>query len=35
MRQIVIPKVGGPEVLTVQELPDPTPAAGEVRVRVQ
>ncbi|HWB76992.1 MAG TPA: zinc-binding dehydrogenase [Nannocystaceae bacterium] len=35
MRQIVIPKVGGPEVLTLKELPDPTPATGEVRVRVQ
>ncbi len=35
MRQVVIPKIGGPEVLTVQELPDPTPKAGEVRVRVR
>lgn len=35
MRQVVIPRHGPPEVLQVRELPDPTPALGEVRVRVE
>ncbi|MBC8069709.1 MAG: zinc-binding dehydrogenase [Deltaproteobacteria bacterium] len=35
MRQVWIPRIGGPEVLTVRELPDPEPAAGELRVRVR
>ncbi|MCA9772695.1 MAG: zinc-binding dehydrogenase [Myxococcales bacterium] len=35
MRQIWIPKFGGPEVLEVREAPDPTPGAGEVRIRVE
>jgi synaptic vesicle membrane protein VAT-1 len=35
MRQIWISKIGPPEVLTVQEAPDPTPRAGEVRIRVE
>jgi NADPH:quinone reductase-like Zn-dependent oxidoreductase len=35
MRQIWIPNIGGPEVLEVREAPDPTPGAGEVRVRVE
>lgn len=35
MRQIVIPRHGAPEVLEVRESPDPTPAPGEVRVRVE
>jgi NADPH:quinone reductase-like Zn-dependent oxidoreductase len=35
MRQIWISKAGPPEVLVVKEAPDPHPAAGEVRVRVQ
>lgn len=35
MRQIVIPRHGEPEVLEVRESPDPLPAAGEVRVRVE
>jgi putative PIG3 family NAD(P)H quinone oxidoreductase len=34
MRAIVAPEPGGPEVLTVTELPDPTPGPGEVVVRV-
>jgi synaptic vesicle membrane protein VAT-1 len=34
MRQIVIPRIGGPEVLEVREAADPEPKAGEVRVRV-
>ena len=35
MRQIWISKAGAPEVLVVKEAPDPHPAAGEMRVRVQ
>lgn len=35
MRQIVIPRHGGPEVLEVRESPDPSPGPGEVRVRVE
>jgi len=30
-----MPRRGGPEVLTVTELPDPVPAAGEVLIRVR
>ncbi len=35
MRQIWIPQAGPPEVLEVRDAPDPTPAAGEVRIRVE
>ena len=35
MRQIYITKTGGPEVLKIQEAPDPGPAPGEVLVRVK
>lgn len=35
MRQIWIPKIGTPDVLEVREAADPTPAAGEVRIRVE
>lgn len=35
MRQVWIPEVGGPEVLTVREAPDPVPRPGEVRIRVE
>jgi synaptic vesicle membrane protein VAT-1 len=35
MRQVWITKVGPPEVLQVREAPDPTPAEGEVRIRVR
>lgn len=35
MRQIWIPKAGPPEVLEVREAPDPQPAVGELRVRVE
>ncbi|MEO7197113.1 MAG: zinc-binding dehydrogenase [Solirubrobacterales bacterium] len=35
MRAVVIPRTGGPEVLEVQERPDPQVAAGEVRVEVK
>src|SRR5215213_9970539 len=35
MRAVVIPRNGGPEVLEVQERPDPQVAPGEVRVAVR
>jgi NADPH:quinone reductase-like Zn-dependent oxidoreductase len=35
MRQVVIPRHGGPEVLEVRESADPVPGPGEVRVRVE
>jgi NADPH:quinone reductase-like Zn-dependent oxidoreductase len=35
MRAVVIPRHGGPEVLEVQERPDPPVAAGEVRIAVK
>jgi len=35
MRQIWISKAGQPEVLIVKEAPDPHPAAGELRIRVE
>jgi len=35
MRQIWITRVGPPEVLEVRDAPDPTPRAGEVRIRVK
>lgn len=35
MKALVIEAFGGPEVLTLQELPTPEPGQGEVRVRVQ
>ena len=34
MKAIVLREHGGPEVLRVEELPDPEPGAGEARVRV-
>jgi len=34
MKAIVISTYGGPEVLTVTELPDPVPAEGEILIRV-
>lgn len=34
MRQVWIPRYGGPEVLTVRERADPEPAAGQVRIGV-
>jgi putative PIG3 family NAD(P)H quinone oxidoreductase len=34
MRAVTVPSPGGPEVLTLEELPDPEPAAGEVVVDV-
>lgn len=35
MRQIWIPRIGGPEVLEVREAPDPVPGAGQVRIAVE
>jgi NADPH:quinone reductase-like Zn-dependent oxidoreductase len=35
MRQVWIPRTGGPEVLTLREAPDPVPGPGEVRIRVE
>jgi NADPH:quinone reductase-like Zn-dependent oxidoreductase len=35
MRQVWITRVGPPETLQVREAPDPTPDAGQVRVRVE
>lgn len=35
MRAIVVPRLGGPEVLTLREMPQPTPAAGEVLVKIK
>src|SRR5262245_36600186 len=34
MRQVVIPRYGGPEVLAVRDLPAPEPGAHEVRIAV-
>lgn len=34
MRQIWIPKIGGPKVLALREAPDPVPTAQELKVRV-
>ncbi|HKX12931.1 MAG TPA: medium chain dehydrogenase/reductase family protein [bacterium] len=35
MRQVWIPKIGGPEVLELREAPDPQARAGELRIRVK
>jgi len=35
MKAIVIPQYGGPEVLTVREVPSPEPASGGILVRTQ
>jgi NADPH2:quinone reductase len=35
VKAIIISSYGGPEVLTVTELPDPVPAAGEVLIAVR
>lgn len=34
MKQVWIPRIGGPEVLEIREAADPEPGPGEVRVRV-
>ncbi|HEY6279196.1 MAG TPA: zinc-binding dehydrogenase [Streptosporangiaceae bacterium] len=35
MRAVVVPEYGGPEVLTVRELPEPKPGPGEVSITVR
>jgi NADPH:quinone reductase-like Zn-dependent oxidoreductase len=35
MKQWHIPRYGGPEVLTLRTLPEPTPGKGQVRIRVK
>jgi len=35
MREIVIPKGGAPDVLTIREVSEPAPGPGEVRIRVR
>lgn len=35
MKSLVITRYGGPEVLQVREAPDPLPAPGQLRIRVQ
>jgi NADPH:quinone reductase-like Zn-dependent oxidoreductase len=35
MRQAVIPRHGSPDVFEIRESPDPSPAAGELRIRVR
>ena len=35
MKQLLIPRHGPPEVLTVREMPDPSVTAGAVRIRVK
>jgi NADPH:quinone reductase-like Zn-dependent oxidoreductase len=35
MQQAVIPRYGGPDVFEMRTAPDPTPAQGEVRIRVR
>jgi synaptic vesicle membrane protein VAT-1 len=35
MRQVVITRKGGPEVVQVREVADPTPAPGQIRIKVR
>ena len=35
MRAVVVPEYGGPEVLTLADLPEPEPGPGEVTVTVR
>jgi len=35
MRQVVIPRHGGPEVFEVRDAPEPAPGEGEIRIRVR
>ena len=35
MRQAVIPRYGPPDVFEMREMPDPSPGAGEIRIRVR
>ncbi|PAX84708.1 NADPH quinone oxidoreductase, partial [Streptomyces albidoflavus] len=34
MKAVVMHEYGGPEVLRYEEVPDPVPGAGEVRIAV-
>lgn len=34
MKAVVVPEFGGPEVLTVREMPEPQPGPGQVAIRV-
>jgi NADPH:quinone reductase len=34
MRAVVVPEFGGPEVLTLREMPEPTPGPGEISITV-
>ena len=34
MKAILVPEFGGPEVLTLKEIPTPSPAVGQVLVRI-
>lgn len=35
MRQVVIPRFGAPDVLEMRELPDPSPGADDLRIRIR
>src|SRR5262245_13681874 len=35
MRQVVIPRFGTPDVLEMRQLPDPSPGAGDLRIRIR
>ena len=35
MRAVVVHETGGPEVLRLEEVPEPQPGAGELLVRVE
>src|SRR5512133_1595214 len=35
MRQVVIPRYGGPDVFEVREVPEPVPQDTEIRIRVR
>ena len=35
MRQVVIPRYGGPDVFETREVPDPVPGDTEIRIRVR
>jgi zinc-binding alcohol dehydrogenase/oxidoreductase len=35
MKALLLPEVGGPEKLKIEDIPTPTPAVGEVRVKLK
>lgn len=35
MRQVVIPRFGAPDVMEMRELPDPSPGADDLRIRIR